>query len=75
MALVSRMIFEVVRWRARRGLAIEAESFADSKKEATLAYWLLARVRVCFCGAPVVRLHKTVLPEDVRSPPPGRTKP
>lgn len=48
MPLVARLIFEVVKWRARRSLA-EREYFADEKKEAkrrgvqgeTFAYWYL----------------------------------
>ena len=51
MAVVSRLIFELVRWRARRGLASDAETFADGKTEAkrrgvrgeTFAYWFLRR--------------------------------
>lgn len=51
MAIVSRLIFEVVKWRARRGLASDAETFADVKVAAkqrgvrgeTFAYWYLRR--------------------------------
>jgi hypothetical protein len=49
--VVSRLIYEVVKWRARRGLTREVESFADAKTEAsqrgvrgeTFAYWYLRR--------------------------------
>ena len=49
MPVVSKLIFEVVKWRARRGLTREVESFADAKTEAkqrgvrgeTFAYWYL----------------------------------
>lgn len=51
MAIVSRLIYELVKWRARRGLTTEVESFADAKAEAkqrgvrgkTFAYWYLRR--------------------------------
>lgn len=51
MAVVSRLIFEMVKWRARRGLTSDVETFADAKKEAkqrglrgeTFAYWYLRR--------------------------------
>jgi putative endonuclease len=51
MAVVSRLIYEMVKWRARRGLTGGVETFADAKKEAkqrgvsgeTLAYWYLRR--------------------------------
>ena len=51
MRVVSRLIYEVVKWRARRGLTREVESFEDAKTEAnqrgvrggTFAYWYLRR--------------------------------
>lgn len=51
MPVLSRLIYEVVKWRARRGLTREVESFADAKTEAkqrgvrgeTFAYWYLRR--------------------------------
>jgi putative endonuclease len=49
MAVVSRLIYEMVKWRARRGLTSDVETFADARKEAkrrgvrgeTFAYWYL----------------------------------
>ena len=51
MPLASRIIFEVVKWRARRGLTRDIDSFADTKAESrqrgvrgeTFAYWYLRR--------------------------------
>ena len=51
MAIFSRLIFETVKWRARRGLGDEGESCADTKEKArhrgmrgeTFAYWYLRR--------------------------------
>lgn len=51
MPVVSRLIYEVVKWRARRGLTADVEAFSDGKKEAkrrgvrgeTFAYWYLRR--------------------------------
>ena len=51
MAIFSRLIFETVKWRARRGLSGDEESFADKKEKArqrgvrgeTFAYWYLRR--------------------------------
>jgi len=51
MAIVSRLIYEIVKWRARRGLTPDVESFADAKSGAkqrgvrgeTFAYWYLRR--------------------------------
>jgi len=51
MAIVSRLIYGLVKWRARRGLTSDAEKFAGTKKEAkqrgvrgeTFAYWYLRR--------------------------------
>jgi putative endonuclease len=51
MAIFSRLIFETVKWRARRGLSHGEESFADVKEKArqrgvrgeTFAYWYLRR--------------------------------
>jgi hypothetical protein len=34
MAIFSRIIFEAVKWRARRGLNADAGSFRDVKKDA-----------------------------------------
>jgi len=51
MPLVSRCIYEIVKWRARRGLTREFDSFANTKTESrrrgvrgeTFAYWYLRR--------------------------------
>lgn len=51
MALASRLIFEIVKWRARKGLTRDVEAFADRKIESrrrglrgeTFAYWYLRR--------------------------------
>lgn len=51
MPLVSRIVFEIVKWRARRGLTRDAETFADERTESrqrgvrgeTFAYWYLRR--------------------------------
>ena len=51
MAILSRLIFETVRWRARRGLSSDAETAPDVKEKArrrgvqgeTFAYWYLRR--------------------------------
>lgn len=51
MPLVSRLVFEIVKWRARRGLTRDTETFADGKAESrhrgvrgeTFAYWYLRR--------------------------------
>ena len=51
MAIFSRMVFEVMKWQARRGLSGGAESLADGKENArqrgvrgeTFAYWYLRR--------------------------------
>jgi putative endonuclease len=51
MALFSRLIFEMVKWRARRGLSGEDGTLADAKEKArrrgvcgeTFAYWYLRR--------------------------------
>jgi len=59
MPVVSRLIYEVVKWRARRGLTRDVESFADAKAEAkqrgvrgqTFPYWYLRRQGVCIYGA------------------------
>jgi len=56
MAMVSRLIFEMVKWRARRGLASDLERFADVKKDAkqrgvrgeTFAYCYLRRLGYVF---------------------------
>jgi len=34
MPIVSRLIYELVKWRARRGLTGDAEMFADENQEA-----------------------------------------
>ena len=59
MAVFSQLIFEMVKWRARRGLTSDVETFADAKKEAkrrgvrgeTFAYWYLRRQEYVFCSA------------------------
>ena len=51
MAIFSRLIFETVKWRARRGLNGSEESLGDEKEIArqrgvrgeTFAYWYLRR--------------------------------
>ena len=51
MAVVSRLIFEIVKWRARGGLTSDVDAFANAKKQAkqrgvrgeTFAYWYLRR--------------------------------
>jgi hypothetical protein len=51
MAIFSRLKFETVKWRARRGLSCGEESFAGVKEKArqrgvrgeTFAYWYLRR--------------------------------
>jgi putative endonuclease len=51
MAVVSRLIYEVVKWRARRGLSDADESLGTAKEKArrrgvggeTFAYWYLRR--------------------------------
>jgi putative endonuclease len=56
MPVVSRLIFELVKWRARRGLSDNVESFADAKLRAnrrgvrgeTFAYWYLRRLGYVF---------------------------
>jgi hypothetical protein len=49
--LVSRLIYAIVKWRARSGLTREAGTFADGKADSrqrgvrgeTFAYWYLRR--------------------------------
>jgi len=56
--LVSRFVFEIVKWRARLGLTRDAETFADGKAESrqrgvrgeTFAYWYLRRQGYVFVG-------------------------
>jgi putative endonuclease len=56
MAIFSKLVFAVVRWRARHGLNAELESLADGKEKArqrgvrgeTFAYWYLRRLGYVF---------------------------
>jgi hypothetical protein len=51
MPVVSRLIYEMVKWRAQRELTSAVETFADAKEEAKwrrgrgkmFAYWYLGR--------------------------------
>jgi hypothetical protein len=51
MAIFSRIIFEAVKWRVRRGLNADTDSLTDRKQNArqrgargeTFAYWYLRR--------------------------------
>lgn len=51
MPLASRLIFAIIKWRARGGLTRETETFADGKSESrqrgvrgeTFAYWYLRK--------------------------------
>jgi len=64
MAIFSRLISEMVKWRARRGPSGEEGTLADAKEKArrrgvrgeTFAYWYLRRHGYDVCGA---ELHPT----------------
>jgi hypothetical protein len=49
MAIFSRIIFEAVKWRVRRGLNADADSLSDMNKMGGSAEYVKTRSRIGIC--------------------------